>query len=49
MLSGAACWLLLLLLLVGGLAVTLAMNAFRRLVLLALGAVPSLVFLLATN
>ena len=50
MLSGTACGLLLLLLVVVGvLAVALAMNAFPRLALLALGAVPSLVTLLATN
>ena len=48
MLSGTACGLLLLLLL-GGLAVALAMNAFLRLALLALGTVPLLVTLLATN
>ena len=48
MLSGIACgWLLLLLR--RGLAVDLAMNAFPRLILLALGAVPLLVNLLATN
>ena len=34
---------------VGGLAVALAMNAFPRLALLALGAVPLLVTLRATN
>ena len=39
----------LLLLLLGVLAVALAVNAFLRLALLALGAVPSLVTLLATN
>ena len=49
MLSGTACGLLLLLLLLGGLAVALAMNAFPRLALLALGVVPLLVTLLATN
>ena len=53
MLSGTACGLLLLLLLLlllpGALAVALAMNAFPRLSLLALGAVPLLVTLLATN
>ena len=51
MLSGTACGLLLLLLLLllGGLVVALAMNAFPRLALLALGAVPLLVTLLATN
>ena len=50
MLSGTACGLLLLLLLLlGGLAVALAMNTFPRLALLALGAVPVLVTLLATN
>ena len=49
MLSGTACGLLLLLVLLGGLAVALAMNAFPRLALLALGAVPLLVTLLATN
>ena len=51
MLSGTACGLLLLLLLLllGGLAVALAINAFPRLALLALGAVPLLVTLLATN
>ena len=41
--------LLLLLLLLGVLAVALAMNAFLRLAMLALGAVPLLVTLLATN
>ena len=44
MLSGTACGLLLLLLLLlllGVLVVALAMNAFPRLALLALGAVPS--------
>ena len=46
--SGTACGLLLLLLL-GGLAVALAMNAFPRLARLALGVVPLLVTLLATN
>ena len=45
MLSGAACGLLLLL---GGLAVALAMNAFPRLTLLVLRAVPLLVALFAT-
>ena len=49
MLSGTACGLLLLLLLLGGLAVALALNAFPRLALLALGAVPVLVTLIATN
>ena len=49
MLSETACGLLLLLLLLGGLVVALAMNAFPRLSLLALGAVPLLVNLLATN
>ena len=52
MLSKAACGLLLLLLLLlllGVLAVALAMNAFLRFALLALGAVPLLVTLLATN
>ena len=51
MLSGTACELLLLLmlLLLGVLAVALAMNAFPCLTLLALGAVPLLVTLLATN
>ena len=43
MLSGTDCGLLLLLLLLGGLAVAPAMNAFPRLALLALGAVPLLV------
>ena len=47
MLSGTACGLLLLLLL-GGLAVALAMNAFPCLALLALGLVP-LLAILATN
>ena len=37
------------LLLLGGLAVALAMNAFPRLALLAFGAVPLLVTLLAIN
>ena len=37
------------LLLLGGLAVVLIMNTFPRLALLALGAVPLLVTLLATN
>ena len=41
--------LLLLLLLLGVLAVSLAVNAFLRLPLLALGAVPLLVPLLATK
>ena len=45
MLSGTICGLLLL---YGGLAVALAMDAFPRLTLLALGAVPLLVSLLAT-
>ena len=49
MLSGTACGLLLLLLLLGVLALALAMNAFPRLAPLALGAVPLLVTLLATN
>ena len=51
MLSVTACGLLLLLmlLLLGVLAVALAMNAFPRLTLLALGAVPLRVTLLATN
>ena len=54
MLSGTACGLLLLLLLLmllllGVLAVALAMNVFLRLALLALGAVPLLVTLLATD
>ena len=50
MLSETACGLLLLLLLLlGSLAVALAMNAFPRLALLHLGAVPLLVTLLATN
>ena len=51
MLNGTACGLLLLLLLLllGVLAVALAMNAFPRLALLALGAVPLLVTLLATK
>ena len=40
---------LLMLLLLGVLAVALAMNAFPRLALLALGAVPLIVILLATN
>ena len=48
MVSGTACELLLLLLL-GGLSVALAMNAFPCLGLLALGLVPLLVTLLATN
>ena len=46
MLSGTACGLLLLL---GSVAVALYMNAFPRLALLVLGAVPFLVTLLATN
>ena len=41
--------MLLMLLLLGVLAVALAMNAFPRLALLALGAVPLLVTLLATS
>ena len=45
MLSETVCGLLLL---YGGLAVALAMDAFLRLTLLALGAVPLLVSLLAT-
>ena len=49
MLSGIACGLLLLLLLLGVLAVALAMDAFLRLALQALTAVPLLVTLLATN
>ena len=50
MLSGIACGLLMLLLLLhGGLVVALAMNAFPRVALLALGAVPLLVTLLVTN
>ena len=50
MLSGTVCGLLLpLLLLLGVLAVALALNAFPRLALLALGAVSLLVTLLATN
>ena len=49
MLSGIDCRLLLLLLLLGGLAVALAMNAFPRLALLALWAVPLLMTWLATN
>ena len=48
MVSETACELLLLLLL-GGLSVDLAMNAFPCLALLALGLVPLLVTLLATN
>ena len=48
LLSRTACGLLLLLLL-GGLAVALTMNAFSRLTLLASGAVLLLVTLLATN
>ena len=47
--SGAACGLLLLLLLLGGLAVALAVDAFPRHALMALGAVPLLVTLIATN
>ena len=46
MLSGTDCGLLLLL---GGVAVALVMNAFPRLALLTLGAVPLLVTLLAAN
>ena len=46
MLSGTACGLLLL---YRGLAVPLAMDAFPRLTLLALGAVPLLMTLLATH
>ena len=52
MLCRTACGLLLLLLLMlllGVLAVALAMDAFPRLDLLALGSVPLLVTLLATN
>ena len=49
MLSGTACGLPLLLLLLGVLAVTVTMNAFPRLALLVLGAVPLLVTLVATN
>ena len=51
MLSRTACGLLLLLLLLllGVLAVALAMNAFLRRAQMALGAVPLLVTLLATN
>ena len=53
MLSGTArrslLLLLLTLMLLGVLAVALAMNAFPHLALLALGAVPLLVTLLATN
>ena len=51
MLNGTACGLLLLLLvlLLGVLAVALAMNAFPRLALLDLGTVPLLMTLLATN
>ena len=49
MLSETACGLLLLLLLLGGLVVALAMNAFPRFALLALEAVPFVVTLLATN
>ena len=48
MLSGAACGLLPLLLLLGGVAVALAMKTFSRLALLALGVVPLLVTLLDT-
>ena len=48
MLTGTACGLLLLLL-IQGLAVAPAMNAFPRLALLALGAVPLFVTLLALN
>ena len=47
MLSGTACRLMLLLL--GGVAVALAMNAVPRLALLTLEAVPLLVTLLAAN
>ena len=46
--SGTACKLLRLLLLFGGVAVALAMNVFPLLALLASGAVPLLVTLLAT-
>ena len=50
MLSGTACgFLLLLLLLLGNLAVALAINACPRLALLALRAVQLLVTVLATN
>ena len=49
MLGGTACGLLLLLLLLGSVAVTLAMNAFPHHALLAVEAVPLLVTLLATN
>ena len=49
MLSGIACGLLLLLLLLGVLAVAMAMNAFPLHAPLALGVVPLLVTLLATN
>ena len=49
MLSGIGCGLLLLLLLLGSLAMVLAINAFPLLPLLALGAFPLLVTLLATN
>ena len=50
MLSGTACRLLLpLLLLLGGLAVALAMNVFPRVVMLVLGSVLLLVTLFATN
>ena len=49
-LSGTACGMLLLLpLLRGGVTVALAMSAFPRLALLAMGAVPLLVTLLATK
>ena len=47
MLSETSCRLLLLLL--GGVVVAMAMNAFPRLALLTLGAVPLLVTLLAAN
>ena len=46
---GSLLLLLLMLLLLGVLAVALAMNAFSRLAPLALGTVPLLVTLLATN
>ena len=49
MLSGTHCGLLLLLLLLGGVDVALAVNAFSRFALLALRVVPLLVILLATN
>ena len=49
MLGGTAGGLLLLSLLLGGLAVALAMNAYPRLALLALGAVPLLMTLITTN